>query len=212
MVMRSKHNFSSIFAYPYFHPTAHRYIISECQKHFLKSILMRLKMKGILITCCIAISHLANCQILEDILDGKHIPDVQNELIQPLLLSMSPQSGIPHEVVVMLLGDFDPDSLYNEGMNPQLSEDIQLYAVFNGAEQLVLPLFEAGVYSIVCLDEDDNYVGEGVTIVVNDNFVSSLKTQGYVKDGQSMAVSIKPLRIGREATAFISFNSDTITD
>ena len=87
----------------------------------------------------------------------------EKELAQPMLLSMAPQSGIPYEVLVMLIGDFDPDSLYNEGMNPQLSEDIQLYAVFNGAESLVLPLFEAGVYSIVCLDEDENHVGEGVS-------------------------------------------------
>jgi hypothetical protein len=82
-------------------------------------------MKGILITFCIAISHLANCQILEDILDGVHTPNPEMELTQPLLLSMAPQSGIPHEVLVMLLGDFDPDSLYNEVMNSQLSEDIQ---------------------------------------------------------------------------------------
>ena len=169
-------------------------------------------MKGILIIFCIALSHLANCQILEDMLDGTHVPNTEKELAQPMLLSMAPQSGIPYEVLVMLIGDFDPDSLYNEGMNPKLSEDIQLYAVYNGAEQLVLPLFEAGVYSIVCLDEDENYVGEGVTIVVNDNFVTSLKRQGYAKDGQSMAVSTKPLRIGRETVAFISFNSDTITD
>jgi hypothetical protein len=169
-------------------------------------------MKGILITFCIAISHLANCQILEDILDGVHTPDPEMELTQPLLLSMAPQSGIPHEVLVMLLGDFDPDSLYNEVMNSQLSEDIQLYAVYNGAEQLVLPLFEAGVYVIVCLDEDENNVGEQVSIVVNDNFVSSLKTQGYVKDGQSMAVSIKPLRIGRDRSEFVSFNADKVTD
>ena len=169
-------------------------------------------MKGPLIALCLGISQLANCQILEDILDGVHTPNSEMELTQPLLLSMAPQSGIPYEVLVMLIGDFDPDSLYNEGMNPQLSEDIQLYAVFKGAESLVLPLFEAGVYSIVCLDEDDNYVGEGVSIVVNDNFVTSLKRQGYAKDGQSMAVSTKPLRIGRETGAFVSFNSDTITD
>ena len=87
-----------------------------------------------------------------------------------------------------------------------------MYAVFNGAESLVLPLFEAGVYVIMCLDEDENNVGERVSIVVNDNFVTSLKRQGYAKDGQSMAVSIKPLRIGRETGAFVSFNSDTITD
>ena len=169
-------------------------------------------MKGILIIFCIAISHLANCQILEDILDGVHTPNPEMELTQPLLLSMAPQSGIPFEVLVILIGDFDPDSLYTGGMNPKLSKDLQLYAVFEGSEKLDLPLFEAGVYSIVCLDEDENYVGEGVTIVVNDNFVTSLKRQGYAKDGQSMAVSIQPLRIGREATAFISFNSDTITD
>lgn len=169
-------------------------------------------MKGFLIALCIATVQYANCQILEDILDGKHVPNTEKELAQPLLLSMAPQSGIPYEVLVMLLGDFDPDSLYNEGMNPKLSENIQLYAVFNGAESLVLPLFEAGVYSIVCLDENENYVGEGVTIVVNDNFVTSLKRQGYATDGQSMAVSTKPLRIGRETTEFISFNSDTTTD
>ena len=74
---------------------------------------------------------------------------------------MAPQSGIPYEVVVILLGDFDPDSLYTDGMNGKLSEDLQLYAVFEGAETLHLPLFEAGVYSIVCLDEEENYVGEG---------------------------------------------------
>lgn len=169
-------------------------------------------MKGILIIFCIAISHLASCQILEDILDGTHVPNTEKELAQPMLLSMAPQSGIPYEVFVMFLGDFDPDSLYNEGMNPGLSKDIQLYAVFNGAESLVLPLFEAGVYVIMCLDEDENNVGERVSIVVNDNFVTSLKRQGYAKDGQSMAVSIKPLRIGRETGAFVSFNSDTITD
>ena len=169
-------------------------------------------MKGILIIFCIALSHLANCQILEDILDGTHVPNTEKELAQPMLLSMAPQSGIPYEVFVMLLGDFDPDSLYNEGMNPGLSKDIQLYAVFNGAESLVLPLFEAGVYVIMCLDEDENNVGERVSIVVNDNFVTSLKRQGYAKDGQSMAVSIKPLRIGRDRSAFVSFNSDTITD
>jgi hypothetical protein len=64
----------------------------------------------------------------------------------------------------------------------------------------------------VCLDEDENNVGEQVSIVVNDNFVSSLKTQGYVKDGQSMAVSIKPLRIGRDRSEFVSFNADKVTD
>ena len=169
-------------------------------------------MKGIILTLSIAVTQLTYGQILEDILDGTHVPNTEKELAQPMLLSMAPQSGIPYEVLVMLIADFDPDSLYNEGMNPQLSEDIQLYAVFNGAESLVLPLFEAGVYSIVCLDEDENYVGEGVSIVVNDNFVTSLKRQGYAQDGQSMAVSTKPLRIGRETGAFVSFNSDTITD
>ena len=168
-------------------------------------------MKGILITFFIALSHLANCQILEDILDGTHVTNTEKELAQPMLLSMAPQSGIPYEVLVMLIGDFDPDSLYNEVINPQLSEDIQLYAVFNGAESLVLPLFEAGVYVIACLDEDENNVGEQVTIVVNDNFVTSLKRQGYAIDGQSMAVSTKPLRIGRDRSEFVSFNADTIT-
>ena len=68
-------------------------------------------MKGILIIFCIALSHLANCQILEDILDGTHVPNTEKELAQPMLLSMAPQSGIPFEVLVILLGDFDPDSL-----------------------------------------------------------------------------------------------------
>ena len=50
-----------------------------------------------------------------------------------------------------------------------------------------------------------------LTIVVNDNFVTSLKRQGYAIDGQSMAVSTKPLRIGRDRSEFVSFNADTIT-
>jgi len=169
-------------------------------------------MKGILIIFCIALSHLANCQILEDILDGTHVPNTEKELAQPMLLSMAPQSGIPFEVLVILLGDFDPDSLYTDGMNGKLSEDLQLYAVFEGAETLHLPLFEAGVYSIVCLDEEENYVGEGVSIVVNDQFVDRLKGQGYLQDGESMAISTSPLRIGREEGAFICFNQAPLTE
>ncbi len=77
-------------------------------------------MKGILFILSFALAQFANAQILEDILDGKHIPNLEKELTQPVLLSMAPQSGIPYEVVVILLGDFDPDSLYTDGMNGEV--------------------------------------------------------------------------------------------
>ena len=165
-----------------------------------------LSMKSILLALSLAIAQFASGQILDDILDGVHIPNAAQELTQPLLLSMAPQSGIPHEVLVILIADFDADSLYNHGMNAKLSNDLQLYAVFEGAETLHLPIFEAGVYCILCLDENENYVGEDVSIVVNDQFVSSLKEQGLLQDGLSMATSTSSLRIGRDKGAFICFN------
>jgi len=182
------------------------------ESHLINHDRNHLNMKGILFILSFALAQFANAQILEDILDGKHIPNLEKELTQPVLLSMAPQSGIPYEVVVILLGDFDPDSLYTDGMNGKLSEDLQLYAVFEGAETLHLPLFEAGVYSIVCLDEEENYVGQGLSIVVNDQFVDSLKGQGYLQDGESMAISTSPLRIGREKGAFICFNQAPLTE
>jgi hypothetical protein len=165
-------------------------------------------MKSIFLVLSLAIAQFTSGQILEDILDGVHIPNPDLELTQPLLLSMAPQSGIPYEVLVILIADFDPDSAYTQGMNAKLSNDLQLYAVFDGAKTLHLPIFEAGVYCILCLDEDENYVGEDVTLVVNDQFVTSLKEQGLLQDGQSMATSTSSLRIGRGNGALICFNKD----
>ena len=198
--------------FKYFPITADRYVYESCTMHSPEFNFNYTFMKGIVLTLSIAITQVTYGQILEDILDGVYTPNPDTELTQPLLLSMSPQSGVPYEVVVMLLKDFNPDSLFNQGMDPSLSNEIELYAVFKGTEQLHLPLFEAGVYCIVCLDEDDNYVGERVSIVVNDRFVTGLKQRGYAKPGQSMVVSTQPLRIGREVGAFVSYNSDAVTE
>ena len=55
-------------------------------------------------------------------------------------------------------------------------------------------------------------LAKAVSIVVNDQFVDSLKGQGYLQDGESMAISTSPLRIGREEGAFICFNQAPLTE
>lgn len=80
-------------------------------------------MKSILLALSLAIAQFASGQILDDILNGVHNPNPDQELTQPLLLSMAPQSGIPYEVLVILIADFAPDSSYTQGMNAKLSHD-----------------------------------------------------------------------------------------
>ena len=168
------------------------------QTHFI--------MKNILFILAIALASVSNAQSLNDILDGVYEPPVDSELSTPLLLSMVPQNGTPFEVLVIRVADANPDSLYENGINPSLSNDLQLYAVFNGAEELTLPLFESGVYSIVCLDSLQNNVGEGTTVIVNENFLQGLVDTGYAQKRNSLVVSTKPLRIGRDNPEFVSFN------
>ena len=95
-----------------------------------------------------------------------------------------PERNALLEVLVIRVADANPDSLYENGINPSLSNDLQLYAVFNGAEELTLPLFESGVYSIVCLDSLQKpllNVGEGTTVIVNENFLQGLVDTGYAQ-------------------------------
>lgn len=163
-------------------------------------------MKNIIFILAIALATVSNAQSLNSILDGVYAPTGQTALSTPLLLSMKPQNGTPHEVLVIRVEGISPDSTFDDGLNPSLGTGFDVYTVFNGADVLALPLFEKGIYSIVCLDEEGNNVGEGVTIVVNENFIQGVIDTGYAEKRSSLIVSTRPLRIGRDVTEFVSFN------
>lgn len=163
-------------------------------------------MKNIFVILAIALATVSNAQSLNDFLDGVYIPSASSELSSPLLLTMEPQNGTPHEVLVLRLNDLSPDRLYPQGFDPSQSEDVMLYAEFLGKDVLSLPLFQKGVYLIFCLDEDGNNVGERVSILVNENFVHGVIESGYAEKRSSLIVSTRPLRIGRDMPAFVSFN------
>lgn len=163
-------------------------------------------MKNIILIIALALASSVNAQILNDILDGTHNPFGSVELSSTVLLTLSPQNGIPNEVVVFKIADFDPSLIYESGMNPSTSKDVRIYASIGGTETVTLPLYEEGVYSIICIDSNNNYVGEGVSIVVNENFISGLLRLGYAEKRNGLVVSTKPLRIGRDESEFVSFN------
>jgi hypothetical protein len=100
----------------------------------------------------------------------------------------------------------NPDSIFGDVLDPNLGTSLETYTVFHGADVLALPLFEKGIYTILCLDEDGNNVGEGVHIVVNENFIQGVIDTGYAEKRSSLIVSTRPLRIGRDRTEFVSFN------
>lgn len=163
-------------------------------------------MKNIFVILAIALATVSNAQSLNDILDGVYIPSESSELSTPLLLTMEPQSGTPYEVLVLRLNDVSPDKLYKRGFDPSQSEDVMLYAEFLGGDVLSLPLFQKGAYTIFCLDENGDNVGERVSILVNENFVQGVIDSGYAEKRSSLIVSTRPLRIGRDMPAFVSFN------
>lgn len=163
-------------------------------------------MKNIFVILAIALATVSNAQSLNDILDGVYIPSASSELSTPLLLTMNPQNGTPYEVVVLRLDDVSPDKLYEGGFDPSQSENVIEYVSFFGGEVLSLPLFQKGVYTIFCLDEFGNDVGERVSILVNENFVQGIIDSGYAEKRNSLIVSTRPLRIARDVPAFVSFN------
>ena len=163
-------------------------------------------MKNIIFILAIALATVSNAQSLNSILDGVYAPTEKNALSTPLLLSMKPQNGIPHEVLVILVVGMNPDSIFGDVLDPNLGTSLETYTVFHGADVLALPLFEKGIYTILCLDEDGNNVGEGVHIVVNENFIQGVIDTGYAEKRSSLIVSTRPLRIGLDRTEFVSFN------
>ena len=70
-------------------------------------------------------------------------------------------------------------------MNPQLSEDIQLYAVFKGTESLVLPLRQ-GSTALCALTKTRTTLAKDLNCRERQLRYEPEKT-GYAKDGQSMA-------------------------
>jgi len=163
-------------------------------------------MKNIIFILAIALATVSNAQSLNEILDGVYVPSTSSELSTPLLLTMNPQNGKPQEVLVLRLDDVSPDKLYEGGFDPSQSEDIIIYASFIDGEVLALPLFQKGVYTILCLDEFGNYIGERVSILVNEKFIQGIIDSGYAEKRNSLIVSTRPLRIGRDVPAFVSFN------
>jgi hypothetical protein len=157
-------------------------------------------MKSTLLIIALALASAVNAQVLNDILDGFYVPSKSSELSTPLLLTMSPQNGTPHEVLVLLITNGNPDGGTGNEFDP--GEDAQIF----GGDVLRLPIFEKGVYTICCLDEDGNNVGEQVSIFVNDNFVQGILETGYAEKRNSLIVSTRPLRIGRDNPEFVSFN------
>ena len=179
----------------------------EISKPKLRNNLNQLfAMKNSILIFALALASVVNAQSLNEILDGVYAPSESSELSSPLLITMEPQSGAPDEVLVLLLNDVSPDKLYTEGFDPSQSKDVILYADFLGGENLSLPLFEKGAYLILCLDEEGNNVGERLSILINENFVQGVIDAGYAEKRNSLIVSTRPLRIGRDTPAFVSFN------
>ena len=163
-------------------------------------------MKNIIFILAIALATVSNAQTLNSILDGVYAPTEENALSTPLLLSMKPQNGTPHEVLVIRAEGINPDSIFGDVLDPNIGTALNVYTAFNGDEVLALPLFEKGVYTIFCLDENGGNVGEQVHIVVNENFIQGVIDTGYAEKRSSLIVSTRPLRIGRDRTDFVSFN------
>ena len=128
-------------------------------------------MKNLFFILALAVATISNAQSLNEILDRLYVPSDSTELSISLLLTMVPQNGIPHEVLVITENDVDPDDIYPVCLLASETEDLTLYANFFGSDTLRLPIFEKGVYTIVCLDEDGDKVGENATILVNENFI-----------------------------------------
>lgn len=154
----------------------------------------------------LALASAVNAQILNDILDGTYIPSKSSELSTPLLLTLSPQNGTPYEVLTLRLENVSPDIKVGDEFYPGDDQVVVLYSEQSGDETLYLPLYEKGVYTIFCLDENGNNVGEQVSIFVNERFLQGLIDQGYAEKSNGLITSTKPLRIGREDPEFVSFN------
>lgn len=158
-----------------------------------------------------AISLTSFGQTLNDILEGVAEVNPATAMATPVIQSMVPQNGTPERVWVWKCNGVDhnrSDCFGGEmpSMTPEESLP-ELYAYYpKGRDTLEFIIFEEGAYLIECMDSEGNNMGEGVIIMMNENFVANGINTGCYEQLGGLTNSIKPLRIGRDQPAFVCFN------
>lgn len=155
-----------------------------------------------------------NCysQRLHDILEGKRDIDESLALKHPILEKMVPQSGRPDIVLVHRInGINDAYSYCRDGELPMdlmtfEEADFEAYAFYGEPKDTIFcPFYERGTYLIMCLDKEHNDVGESLVVMINDNYVDTILSDGHLTNG-GVAWSNTALRIGREEAEYVCFN------
>ena len=167
---------------------------------------------SILCALMFAMPDTCQSQRLHDILEGKRDIDESLALKHPILEKMVPQSGRPDIVLVHRInGINDGYSYCEDGELPMdlmtfEEADFEAYAFYGEpTDTIFCPFYERGTYLIMCLDKEHNDVGESLVVMINDNSVDTMLSDGHLTNG-GVAWSNTALRIGREEAEYVCFN------
>ena len=151
-------------------------------------------------------------QSLNDILSGKAEVNQETALKHSVLEAMIPDLGSPERVTVFKLNGINSDFPYcGNGILPMgrmtvEEADFEVYAEFTSPSDTVFcPFYEKGAYLIVCLDANLQEIGEGLVILMNDNFINAGLSQGfYGVDGNVHTQRSLCVLLGRMQSSFAS--------
>ena len=131
-------------------------------------------------------------------------------LSSPVVQKMVYQMGKPSLIKIFRLEGVnhnDPDCF---GCCLDMTEEEQqplLYAtILSPSDTAECTFFEEGAYEVVSFGSSDETIGESVTIMLNENFITNgIKEGFYLKHNTSVTCSA-PLRIARDKEEFVCFN------
>ena len=131
-------------------------------------------------------------------------------LSSPVVQKMVYQMGKPSLIKIFRLEGVnhnDPDCF---GCCLDMTDEEQqplLYAtILSPSDTAECTFFEEGAYEVVSFGSSDETIGESVTIMLNENFITNGIKEGFYFRHNTSVTCSTPLRIARDKEEFVCFN------
>ena len=156
-------------------------------------------------------------QTLHQITSGEVEVNPQTALRNTVVQSMVFDNERPYTIEVFRVNGVSHDFPYcsEEGgvgvlpMGEMTSEeaDFEFYAsLYVRGDTVQCAFFDQETYMIVCSDMMGEEIGEGLVIMMNNNFIDAGLEQGFYEERDEDLHSTYPMRVGRPSGEFICFN------
>ena len=146
----------------------------------------------------------ASYEVLES--DG----DETLALSSPVVQKMVYQKGKPNMIKIFRLEGVDYNDPDCFGCCLDMTEEEQqplLYAtILSPSDTAECTFFEEGAYEVVSFGLSGETIGESVTIMLNENFITNGIKEGFYFRHNISVTCKRPLRIARDKEEFVCFN------